>query len=179
MFRFSTSSYLSPARSYYDSALSFCGSSSDEEERCSFNEWVVEDPSDFSITHLNSSNYQLEQLECFSKTFEICSQLKILDLSQNKLRELPPCFGEQFIGLKELILLNNQLAGLPESFGKLANLTKLNLGNNQLTSISNDSLKHLTKLTVLILDNNQLESLPESIDQLPYLRKLHISSNHS
>ena len=52
------------------------------------------------------------------------NNLVILDLSCNKLRELPPEVGEM-VTLKELLLNNNSLSHLPYEIGKLFQLQKL------------------------------------------------------
>jgi Leucine-rich repeat (LRR) protein len=54
-----------------------------------------------------------------------------LDLSKNRLEELPEYFGN-LRHLKHLDLYSNQLERLPVSFGQLKNLKFLDLKNNHL-----------------------------------------------
>ena len=54
-----------------------------------------------------------------------------LDLSKNRLEELPEFFG-QLKNLRHLDLYSNQLERLPVSFGQLKNLKWLDLKNNPL-----------------------------------------------
>ena len=68
------------------------------------------------------------------------------------------------------------MAGLPESIGKLTNVTMLNLSGNQLTSLP-ESIGDLTNVTVLNLSGNQLTSLPESIGKLTNVTTLNLSRN--
>jgi len=69
-----------------------------------------------------------------------------------------------------------KLTELPESIGKLKQLTSLKLSYNKLTTLP-DSLGQLTQLTELDLSNNQLTALPDSLGQLTQLTKLDLSSN--
>ena len=65
----------------------------------------------------------------------------------------------------------------PESIGKLANLTKLDLAGNNLTVLP-DSIGNLTNLTCLHLNNNKLTVLPESIGNLANLTELDLAGNN-
>ena len=53
----------------------------------------------------------------------------------------------QLTNLKILNLSWNKITSIPESFGQLSNLTELHLNNNQITSIP-EVLKQLPKLTI-------------------------------
>ena len=103
------------------------------------------------------------------------THLETLNLSSNQLMALPESIS-QFPNLSVLNLSGNHLEALPESFGQLTNLSTLGLSYNQLAIIPN-SFSQLINLVVLDLINNQLATLPESFGQLNSLNMLHLSSN--
>jgi hypothetical protein len=94
---------------------------------------------------------------------------------EKKLVNLPDSIGK----LKQLTSLKlsyNQLTSLPASLGQLTQLQMLDLSSNQLTSLP-ASLGQLTQLTELDLSSNQLTSLPASLGQLTQLTELDLSIN--
>jgi Leucine-rich repeat (LRR) protein len=58
------------------------------------------------------------------------ASLSVLDLSLNKLAQLPAELGEQMPGLQQLYLANNYLKQLPESLGQATGLQDLFLSEN-------------------------------------------------
>ena len=78
--------------------------------------------------------------------------------------------------LTKLDLSDNQLTSLPAEIGKLTQLTKLYLSDNQLTSLPAE-IGQLTQLTELNLSNNQLTSLPAEIGNMTQLTELYLSNN--
>jgi Leucine-rich repeat (LRR) protein len=100
---------------------------------------------------------------------ERLSGLRLLDLSNNKLVQVP---NFNLPHLTQLFLANNQLAQVP-NFDNLPNLTQLTLKNNQLVEVPNFSLLNLTCLS---LANNRLAQVP-NFNNLPNLTWLSLKNN--
>jgi len=95
--------------------------------------------------------------------------LRSIDLSGNKLRELPPAFGTSFANLRTLLLNGNQLASLPEEICQLAKLEVLSLAGNILTGLP-VSFPNLRSLRSVNLSGNHLTTFP--VAALSNLRQL-------
>ncbi|XP_063146755.1 uncharacterized protein LOC134488319 [Candoia aspera] len=78
------------------------------------------------------------------------NQVKVLDLSNNKIQRLLPRFLESAANLKSLFLHNNTLKTLPSHlFSKTPNLKVLSIERNQLASLPIEDFHHcLEKLSV-------------------------------
>ncbi len=98
-----------------------------------------------------------------------------LILHNNSLESLPESFGSLKIG-GNLFLDKNSLKSLPDSFGNLRIGGGLGLSNNQLESLP-DSFGSLKIGGGLWLHHNQLKSLPESFGNLKIGRDLDLSNN--
>ncbi|MBL8168409.1 MAG: leucine-rich repeat domain-containing protein [Acidobacteria bacterium] len=79
-------------------------------------------------------------------------------------------------GWTKLDLSNNQLTSLPPEIIKLTNLTSLDLSNNQLTSLPPE-ITELSNLTSLDLGGNRLMSVPTKVTELTNLRHLDLGEN--
>ena len=104
---------------------------------------------------------------CNAEKDKRVAKRRVLAVAKGKTTELD---------LVRVLTLTDQLTALPESFGKLTALTKLNLQHNQLTELP-ESIGQLTVLTTLYLGSNRLSSLPESIGQLTVLTSLGLEFN--
>jgi Leucine-rich repeat (LRR) protein len=130
-----------------------------------------------NLSNLEELNFAENQLTKYQIRLlvEHLPTLKSLDLSGNQLTAVPESFG-RLSQLTKLELSGNQLEALPESFGRLSQLTKLDLYGNKLEALP-ESFGQLSQLTELALYGNQLEALPESFGQLSQLTKLVLGGN--
>uniref|UniRef100_A0AC34G629 Leucine-rich repeat-containing protein 57 n=1 Tax=Panagrolaimus sp. ES5 TaxID=591445 RepID=A0AC34G629_9BILA len=106
---------------------------------------------------------------------EVAPLLRSLDLSQNRITQLPQFFGT-FEILKQLHLNANGLKSLPEELGNLKKLEILILSNNNLTEIP-EALVGCINLTTLKVDGNHLTAFPTCICLLPRLDIVDLSMN--
>ncbi|KAF6257931.1 hypothetical protein COO60DRAFT_1168900 [Scenedesmus sp. NREL 46B-D3] len=102
-------------------------------------------------------------------------QLVSLDLSHNRLQELP-CTFAALSCLKLLFLGSNQLAALPSNLTRLFLLSTLDVSHNKLQQLPAD-LQMLQSLARLDVQHNQLARLPQGLSGLTRLERLAISHN--
>ncbi len=73
---------------------------------------------------------------------------------------------------------NNLTGNIPETFGKLQNLIKLNLSCNQLSGTIPSCIGRISKLSILHLESNKFSgSISDNIGRLANLREIDISNN--
>eukprot|EP00605_Chrysophyceae_sp_TOSAG23-4_P001691 GSChrysophyteH1.ASY1.ANO1.1859.1 assembled CDS len=126
------------------------------------------------------------------------TQLKFLNLSNNKLTYLPESFV-QMSSVVEINLLKNQLTCLPDRIGLLCHLEKLEIANNCITQLPitfaalnmisridiecnklcvlPENLDNLMSCHTLICNNNELLRLPRCIGAMPSLTSLSATHN--
>ena len=124
-----------------------------------------------SIDKLDLSNKNIEKLH---ENFNLLINLKVLELEDNKISELPDEICE--IDLNEIYLSRNNLKELPKSFEKIKNLEGLYLSNNDFY-FAPDWVGNLTNLRVLHLSGNNISGLPKSYENLENIEILYISDN--
>ncbi|MEE1964636.1 leucine-rich repeat domain-containing protein [Allomuricauda taeanensis] len=105
--------------------------------------------------------------------------LSNLGLTSEDLQELMPIIKKKLPNLGGLDLSNNRLEELPNVFGQLPNLRQLNLSDNRLEEVP-EWIYYLGKgwLDELNLSNCRLEGLPVTNYERPwYVRKLDLGYN--
>lgn len=116
-----------------------------------------------------------EQLTSFPmEILELADSLEILDLSNNRLSDIP----EQIAELRKLKILfasNNLFTELPASLGACEQLEMVGFKTNQIKKVPETSLPQ--QLRWLILTDNQIETLPNSLGERPRLQKLALAGN--
>ncbi|KAG8562855.1 hypothetical protein GDO81_015841 [Engystomops pustulosus] len=128
------------------------------------------------ITNLNLRHNFL-QLHSEAGVTSLCrfSQLKVLNLSQNKLGDFPQELCE-ITTLTELNVSCNGLTLLPPQIGQMLSLQTLNLDGNYLTSLP-DELGCLQQLSNLSLSFNNLNHVPPVFEKLCSVDKLYMAGN--
>ena len=97
--------------------------------------------------------YRIEEFLRILDNMRKLSNILSLNLSHNRLKELPDIFLE-FINLTCLNVNNNRLSSLPESIRRLKRLQELDLRNNQLKVL--DVVRKLPDLRKLLVEGNPL-----------------------
>lgn len=138
-------------------------------------------------------------LTSLSDNISVFPSLVVLDLHDNKLKEIPSVVGSleclekldvshndlqslpfevcQLERLTTFLLQHNQITLLPDNFGQLLCLRTVDASHNKLQSVPRN-LKGLTDIQKLNFSNNQLKTLPEEICQLPLLSYLDVNYNN-
>ncbi|CAN2389443.1 PH domain and leucine rich repeat protein phosphatase [Pristimantis euphronides] len=128
------------------------------------------------ITNLNLRHNFLQPHSAAGVT-SLCrfSQLKVLNLSQNKLGDFPLPLCE-ISTLMELNMSCNGLTYLPTHVGQMLSLQTLNLDGNCLTTLP-EELGYLQQLSCLGLSFNDLRSIPPVFEKLCSVDKLCLAGN--
>ncbi|XP_045170884.2 protein lap4-like [Mercenaria mercenaria] len=130
-------------------------------------------PCDNKNTEMDLSSIGMQA--CPERLGFIGHQLTCLNLSDNKLTELPPEIG-CLRGLQVLSLQQNKLTTLPETVGSLTELAYFDISRNQFTSFP-DHIHSLVQLKELHMSHNTMSQLPAGISMLGKLLVLDISHN--
>ncbi|XP_008312715.1 leucine-rich repeat-containing protein 57 [Cynoglossus semilaevis] len=106
---------------------------------------------------------------------KLTSNLRTVDLSDNKIPVLPAAIGN-FLQLKSLTLNSNKLSILPAEIGKLKKLESLSLNGNQITQLPS-TMGQLKALRTLNLAGNQISEFPSGLSTLRQLDLIDLSRN--
>ena len=115
-------------------------------------------------------------INTFPKEILAFKNLKKLDLSQNKLKEIPSEIAN-LITLESLVFSDNEITSLPDELSKLSKLKVINLQNNPLSNIPK-VIFQLKNLRLLQLSNTKIEKVDSEIGRLPNLEILDLSENN-
>ncbi|GAA6094193.1 slit homolog 1a isoform X2 [Tachysurus ichikawai] len=131
-----------------------------------------------STTELRLNNNEITSLEANS-AFRSLTQLKKINLSNNKITEIEDGAFEGASSVSELHLTANQLDSVRSGmFRGLEGLRMLMLRNNRISCIHNNSFTGLYNVRLLSLYDNQLTTIsPGAFDTLQTLSTLNLLAN--
>ncbi|WP_186648396.1 leucine-rich repeat domain-containing protein [Fluviispira vulneris] len=125
------------------------------------------------IEVLDLSNKKIKNIEEYFRSNDIDIQsVNVLNLNHNKIEDIT--YLSYFKNLRDLLLQDNKISVIPDSFANLTHLQTLDLSNNDITEIP-DSFFQLTNLKVLVLNQNKLKWIPGNISQLINLEELYLN----
>lgn len=136
-------------------------------------------PELFKLDELTTLDLSHNKLKEVPEGLHAAKNLLVLNLSHNQIETIPTTL---FIHLTDLLFLDlsdNKLETLPPQTRRLANLQTLNLANNPLELFQLRQLPSLQNLEVLNMRNTQrtLQNFPTSLDSLANLTELDLSQN--
>ncbi|XP_049927043.1 slit homolog 1a isoform X3 [Epinephelus moara] len=131
-----------------------------------------------STTELRLNNNEITALEAMG-VFKSLSQLKKINLSNNKITEIEDGTFEGASSVNELHLTANQIDSVRSGmFRGLEGLRMLMLRNNKISCVHNDSFTGLHNVRLLSLYDNQLTTItPGAFDTLQTLSTLNLLAN--
>ena len=106
--------------------------------------------------------------------FDLAGSLEILNLSQNRLCDLPDDL-HRLTKLRILFCSENEFTHLPAVLGRCPSLTMIGFKSNQIRHVDERSLP--SSLRWLILTDNRISQLPSSIGRCRDLQKLMLAGN--
>lgn len=89
------------------------------------------------------------KLEDLNPLLMRCSQLKVLNISDNQLKEFPDALSDAFRNLRELNLSHNQFETIPSVIGCFQFIQCLDLSNNSIQKILDGTITELINLREL------------------------------
>lgn len=114
-----------------------------------------------NVIALTELDFNSNLIDWLPNSLSKLTQLKVVNLSYNKLRELPP-FVLSLPSLTELNLSVNSITEIPEGIGQLTQLKQLELDFNDLQRLP-ASIRALTNLVKLDCSGNALDETSEAI----------------
>lgn len=112
-------------------------------------------------------------------SFAVDHSLDLIDLSGNKIKEIPTAIFANLKRLKDVNLAHNLIARIePSAFDQAKSLRTLILSNNQLQTIASGSFDGADNLQELYLDSNNIEHMEIGSLNLKNLEILTLQNNH-
>jgi len=129
-----------------------------------------------SLSHLDLANNQIQTVH--AAVFKNTSQILVLDLSDNKLTEVPDSL-KYLTQLQTLDLGNNFVSDISDSsFLAMDHLWRLQLNGNLLDNVTHDILSKLVGLQIIDMSRNKIASVEKgAFDQNKLLRAIRLDGN--
>ncbi|KAF2200568.1 PP2C-domain-containing protein [Delitschia confertaspora ATCC 74209] len=134
-------------------------------------------PKDFiqNCSNLREIKYTSNEAKRLPPSLSLASRLTMLDISNNRLKQLEHAELHKLQSLQGLRLSNNLLTQLPSSFGQYRALRSLNLSSNSLNEFP-DFLCEIRTLVDLDISFNSISRVPK-LGQLICLERLWATNN--
>jgi predicted Ser/Thr protein kinase len=113
-------------------------------------------------------------MEFPEEILSLAETLEVLDLSDNKMTELPESIS-QLKNLKILFFARNNFTEFPLILAQLPKLTMIGFKSNQIQTVPENAFPPL--LRWLILTDNKIQELPKSIGECGFLQKCALAGN--
>ncbi|MCU1716886.1 leucine-rich repeat-containing protein kinase family protein [Pseudomonas sp. 5P_3.1_Bac2] len=108
------------------------------------------------------------------EVFQLADSLEVLNLSNNRLSDLPSTLP-RLHKLRVLFCSDNPFTALPQVLGQCPQLEMVGFKSCQIEQVAADALS--AKLRWLILTDNRISQLPEALGDCQYLQKLMLAGN--
>ncbi|KGM97620.1 hypothetical protein Z956_01240 [Clostridium botulinum D str. CCUG 7971] len=129
-----------------------------------------------NVTELDLTVNRIEDLP--KGVFDNLNQLTCLKLTVNKLKTLPEGIFDKLLNLKKIDLERNKLENLPKGiFNKLTKLETLILSTNNIKHLDDDIFINNKNLKFLNISENKIDKIPTSIGELERLNTLSAKNN--
>ncbi|XP_026465274.1 toll-like receptor 7 [Ctenocephalides felis] len=130
----------------------------------------------YNLHTLNLAENRLHQID--NNLFNGLFVLSKLTLNNNLINSIDINAFKNCSDLKQLDLSSNQITRIPKAIQDLQMLKSLDLGENLIENVENDSFKNLNQLTGLRLIDNRIGNLSKPMFQnLPNLQVLNLAEN--
>ena len=130
-----------------------------------------------SLTHLSLAANQIQTIH--SATFRNASQILVLDISDNQLMSLPESL-KYLDNLQSLDVGNNYISQVENDspFSSMSGLWRLQIHGNRIRNISHDVFSNLKTLQIIDLSRNEISHIERgTFDQNKLLRAIRLDGN--
>jgi Leucine-rich repeat (LRR) protein len=133
-----------------------------------------------NFTNLKSIDLSENKIDSLhNNLFDSMVEIEEIDLSQNQIADLPKDIFKKLTNLKNIDLSNNKIANFYTNlFDTMVEIETIDLSQNQIADLPKDIFKKLTNLQNIDLSNNQINILSDSLlENLNLLDKIDLSQN--
>ncbi len=118
----------------------------------------------------------MNELTSIPSAFEVLTQITELDLSRNKITEIPENLFVSYTNLTDLNLDFTRIKKLPDSIGNCKNLKNLSINRSFLIELPS-TIGKLENLIKMVIRRSKLAKLPSEIGNLAQLQELCVSDS--